>query len=70
MRPEKSKLLDGFLTREELASELGKSVRTIDRWHADGVGPPRVTLGNAVLYRVESVRRWIVEQERQEPQPA
>jgi hypothetical protein len=38
-------LLDDYLTREELAVELGKCVRTLDRWHAVRYGPPRATVG-------------------------
>ena len=52
-------ILDGFITREQLAAELGKSPRTIDRWEVRRIGPPRVIVGRTVLYRVESVRSWL-----------
>jgi predicted DNA-binding transcriptional regulator AlpA len=58
-------VLDGFLRREELAQQLGLSPRTIDRWQALRLGPPRVCVGRTVLYRVEAVRRWLQTCEQQ-----
>jgi predicted DNA-binding transcriptional regulator AlpA len=62
-------VLDGYLTRENLAAQLGKSMRTIDRWEMHRSGPPRVLIGKTVLYRLESVRAWLLscEQRRGEP---
>jgi len=58
-------LLDGFLRREELAHQFGLSPRTIDRWEALRIGPPRVSVGRTILYNMQSVREWLVAQERQ-----
>lgn len=52
-------LLNGYLTREEFASALGKSARTIDRWDRRRIGPPRVVVGKTILYRVEAVKEWL-----------
>ena len=57
-------ILDGFITREQLAAELGKSPRTVDRWEVRRIGPPRVIVGRTILYRVESVRLWLQSCER------
>lgn len=38
-------VLEGFLSREQLAQQLGLSLRTIDRWEALHKGPPRVCVG-------------------------
>lgn len=57
-------LLDDYLTREDLAAELGKCVRTLDRWHAARFGPPRVTVGREPMYKRASVASWIEKQER------
>jgi len=65
-------LLADYLTRAELAAELGKCVRTIDLWHAKRIGPPRVTLGGpggGAMYRRSSVARWIEAQERDPAAP-
>jgi phage terminase Nu1 subunit (DNA packaging protein) len=56
-------ILSDFLTKEELASELGPKMRTLDRWDALGIGPPRTRVGRKVLYRRASVQRWLAAQE-------
>jgi hypothetical protein len=56
-------ILAEFLTREELASELRRSPRTLDRWEVLGMGPPRTLVGRKVLYRRGSVQKWLAEQE-------
>ena len=58
-------ILSEFLTKEELAAELRQNVRTLDRWDALGVGPPRTHVGRQVLYRRVSVQKWLCSQERQ-----
>lgn len=56
-----------FIRKPELARLLGVSPRTIDRWHAKRIGPPRVKIGKQVLYRHESVREWLMAQESAQP---
>jgi hypothetical protein len=56
-------ILEDFLTRDELASELQRSPRTLDRWEVLGIGPPRTSVGRKILYRRISVQRWLVSQE-------
>jgi hypothetical protein len=53
------RLLSDFLTKEELAAELQRNVRTLDRWEALGIGPPRTCVGRTVLYRRPSVQKWL-----------
>jgi hypothetical protein len=57
-------ILSDFLTKQELATELDRETRTLDRWDALGIGPPRTRVGRKVLYRRASVRRWLAAQER------
>ncbi|MDT8070947.1 MAG: hypothetical protein ROO76_22520 [Terriglobia bacterium] len=52
-------VLAGYLTRPQLAVQLGKSTRCLHRWETDGSGPPVTRLGKLVLYKVESVREWL-----------
>lgn len=59
----KKSVLDGYLTREELAEELGKTPRTLDRWASLRVGPPRSKIGRTVVYRVAAVQSWLIQQE-------
>jgi hypothetical protein len=57
-------VLSDFLTKEELAAELRRNPRTLDRWDALGMGPPRTHVGRKVLYRRASVQQWLCAQER------
>lgn len=57
-------ILSDFLTKQELAAELGREMRTLDRWDVLGIGPPRTHIGRKVLYRRASVQRWLAGQER------
>jgi hypothetical protein len=57
-------ILAEFLTREELAAELRRNPRTLDRWNVLGMGPPRTFVGRKILYRRASVQKWLVAQER------
>ena len=57
-------ILSEFLTKEELAAELRRNPRTLDRWDALGVGPPRTRVGRQVLYRRASVQKWLAAQEQ------
>jgi hypothetical protein len=58
-------ILEEFLTREELAAELRRSPRTLDRWEVLGIGPPRTHVGRQILYKRSSLLRWLAAQERQ-----
>jgi hypothetical protein len=60
-----ARILSEFLTKEELAAELRRNPRTLDRWDALGIGPPRTCFGRTVLYRRATVQKWLAAQERQ-----
>jgi hypothetical protein len=57
-------ILSEFFTKEELAAELQKNPRTLDRWDALGVGPARTHVGRKVLYKRASVQKWLAAQEQ------
>jgi hypothetical protein len=57
-------ILSEFFTKEDLAAELRRNPRTLDRWDVLGMGPPRTHVGRQVLYRRASVERWLAAQER------
>jgi hypothetical protein len=44
------RILDGYLTPEQVAAELNKSVVTLTRWRCKKTGPPFIKNGNTVLY--------------------
>lgn len=48
-----------YVDRETLASALNIHVRTLDRWHLERRGPPRITVGRRILYRADAVREWL-----------
>ena len=59
-----AKLLSAWLTREELADELGVTNKTIARWHTEGSAPPCTKVGKKILYRREAVQQWLISRER------
>lgn len=56
--------LEAYWSPEELARQLKISVRTLNRWHAMRRGPPRITQGRLVLYRVAAVQQWLASREQ------
>ncbi len=60
---DQSPLAGAYVTPDVLAEQLGISMRTLYRWHAERRGPPRVKLGNMILYRVTAVHEWLAEHE-------
>ena len=52
-------LLEGYLAPAQLAEQLGVSVRTLSRWHAQRIGPARCTVGKLILYRIDAVHEWL-----------
>ena len=57
-------LFEGYLKKEDLAKCLGVSPRTVDRWEALKVGPPRVVVVGFVLYDINSVKAWLKSREK------
>jgi hypothetical protein len=57
-------LLDGWLTRAEVAIEIGVSVDTLQCWETRRIGPPCVRIGRKVFYRAEGFRDWLISRER------
>jgi len=57
-------VLDGYMTEDELAAEIGRGLRTLARWRAHCEGPPAVTLGRQKLYRRTSVAAWLASLEQ------
>ena len=52
-------VLDGYLNRNELADELGVSIRTLARWAWLRTGPRITRLGGRVLYNRDDVQAWL-----------
>lgn len=60
-------VLDEYMPKDELAQELDRCGRTLDRWASLGIGPPRTIIGRRVLYRRAAVAGWLLAQEETLP---
>ena len=65
-----SGLLGGWISRLDLALELGLTVDTLRRWEAQRFGPPCVRAGRKVYYRRDAVHDWLQLQEVPSPRRA
>ena len=52
-------ILSEYLTKAELAAQLRRSIRSVDRWALTGNGPPCVRMGRRTLYRRAAVVDWL-----------
>ena len=52
-----------YVTPERLAQLLGCSPRTVARWDAERIGPPRIKVGKTVLYDLEKLPAWLAGRE-------
>lgn len=57
-------VLQGYLTPEEMAQQIGVSPRTLSRWQVHRIGPPRVKVGRQVFHRLASVLEWLESREQ------
>jgi hypothetical protein len=64
--PEPSIIESEYFTTLALAKELNVSKRTLERWHALRLGPPRTAVFRTILYRREAVRLWLLSREKRE----
>ncbi len=55
---ESRRILDDYLTRQELAAELNVSVRTLARLDAAREGPPSMSWAGRRIYHRERARQW------------
>ena len=57
-------LLVGWISRQDLARELGLTVDTLGRWQRQRSGPACVKAGRKVLYRRSAVESWLEAKEQ------
>jgi hypothetical protein len=60
----KPNLLDGYLTRKQLAQALAVCERSIARAENQPDGLPSLMIGGRKLYRIDAVRQWLARRER------
>jgi hypothetical protein len=63
-----NEILAGFVTREQFAGAINRSVRTVDRYHVLRIGPPRIQVARTVPYSVESIKDWLRSREQRSGQ--
>lgn len=56
-------VLDGWMSRPELAETLGITAGTLAKWQNQRTGPPLVRIGRKVMYRRQAVQDWLRSQE-------
>jgi hypothetical protein len=52
-----------YVTPKRFAQLLGCSPRTVARWDAERIGPPRIKVGKTVLYDLEKLPAWLAGKE-------
>jgi hypothetical protein len=60
-------ILADFLDEDELSHQLNIGARTLREWRRTGRGPPFVQVGRRIVYRLESIRAWLLTHERRPP---
>ena len=51
--------MQGFYDRNQLAARTDNSTRTIARWDAKRIGPPRVKIGRKWYYPIPETEAWL-----------
>ena len=62
-----TEILVDYVSEHDLAAQLGKGVRTLQRWRRLRIGPTPTIVGNRVLYAVEDVKIWLRAQRQERP---
>ena len=65
MDEDRRELLSDYLTKAQLAEELNRHPRTIERWERLRAGPPKTVIGRQPLYKRESVVAWLANLEKE-----
>lgn len=48
-----------YLTGRRIAETLGVTERTLARWNAARIGPPKIKIGKLVLYELSRLPEWL-----------
>jgi hypothetical protein len=52
-----------YVSAQRVASMLNISVRTLSRWDAARIGPPKIKVGRLILFDVSKLTEWLANQE-------
>ena len=59
-------MMSGWISRPDLAQQLGVTEDTLRRWNAARSGPPCIRAGRKIYYRRSGVQDWLDDLERLE----
>jgi len=62
-------VVEGYITEIDLARQLKRSVRTLQRLAARQSGPPRIKISRLICCGVAHVREWLSQQEQPRKPP-
>jgi hypothetical protein len=51
--------------KKRVAEIFDRSERTIDRWVALRIGPPRIKIGKLILFNLDRLPEWLAQHEEQ-----
>lgn len=60
-------ILEDYLTRADLAKQIRKSERVLERWEQYGEGPPVTRIGRAAYYHIPAVKAWLASLQKAMP---
>jgi len=63
--PAESNIFLGYIDEDEYCRQRGISLRTAQRDRQLRQSPPYTIIGQRVMYRIEAVRAWLLDRERQ-----
>ena len=52
-----------YVTPEALAAVLGVTTRTLSRWNAARIGPPKIRIGKVILFDQDKIPDWLASRE-------
>jgi hypothetical protein len=55
-----------FMTEAELAERWRHSLRSLQRWRAEGNGPPHLRIGRRIVFRITDVEAFEASREVEE----
>jgi hypothetical protein len=56
---QRKRILEHYLSEQELADQLGVKRSTLARWRRKGIGPPHTRRGKTPLYHDEGTDEWL-----------
>ncbi|QOY63569.1 helix-turn-helix domain-containing protein [Lysobacter sp. H21R4] len=57
-------VMEDYLTRQELADQMGLTFRTLELWAHRRKGPPVIIIGRRAHYHRDDIAAWLEEQRK------